>query len=243
MNIRIYNGIGVSKEGLIHTFNTLSQCSPKNYFISYISAEEIINGEWISNTNLLVIGGGADLHYKKYLDGKGNEQIQKFINEGGGILGICAGSYYCGSYVEFAKSSPKEILGNRELSIYKGTIVGPVLTEYYYNSDKGALAAKINLLIKSPYKETNIFYNGGGYFLNAENIPNTKIIANYHNNKAAIVLCNYGRGKAILSSVHFEYDPYIMKYSKLREEIIASLKVYNESRIFLVKYILDSLLI
>ena len=242
MYIKIYNGAGASKEGLLHTFKTLLDYASKDYLISYITPKEIIEGEWIYNTKLLVIGGGADLHYKKYLDGIGNQQIQQFFKKGGSLLGICAGAYYCGSRVEFAKDAKGQILGSRELSIYKDAVVGPALRKYYYNSDKGALAAKINLHEVSPCKQVKIFYNGGGYFANAANTPDARIIANYHDNRAAIVMCEYGLGKAILSGVHFEYDPYIMKYSPLREEIIDSLKEYNESRIVLTKYLLDKLL-
>ncbi|MDR0296902.1 MAG: biofilm PGA synthesis protein PgaB [Rickettsia sp.] len=238
-SIRIYNGVGTSKESLYHTFNTFVHYVSTKYHISYISAEEIIKGDWIDNTSLLIIPGGKDRCYAEYLNGKGNKQIQKYLMQGGSFLGICAGAYYSGAYLEFAKSSPIEVIGTRELAIYQGVVIGPALCKYYYNSNKGARAARIILNTPNLPKNSVIFYNGGGYFLNAQNIPDTKIVAHYEDFKIAIIMCKFGSGKAILSGVHFEYDPYLMRHSKLLDPIIDLLIKHNASRIMLVKHILN----
>jgi glutamine amidotransferase-like uncharacterized protein len=242
MHIKIYNGLGVSKESLKQTFLMLLDYAPRKYHVSYVSSEEIIEGRWIKETKLIVFPGGADIYYKQYLDGVGNKQIQKFLSEGGSFLGICAGAYYSGSYIEFAKSSSIEVIGERELSIYKNSVIGPALCKYYYNSYKGTKAVKIIPNVKGLYKDLCLFYNGGGYFLDAENMSGVKIIGNYQDSRAAIIECIYGKGKAILSGVHFEYNPYLMKPSKILTPIINSLKEYNESRISLVQSILNRLL-
>ena len=131
MIIRIYNGIGVSEASLKHAYHTF-QChvSPK-YSISYISPEEIIRGMWIQKTHLLVIPGGADQYYARALNGQGNNLIKRFVIQGGHFLGICAGSYYGGNYVEFAKSSNIEVTDKRALGLYNGTVRGPILCDYY----------------------------------------------------------------------------------------------------------------
>ncbi|MCC8483954.1 MAG: BPL-N domain-containing protein [Rickettsia endosymbiont of Labidopullus appendiculatus] len=242
-SIRIYNGLGTSKESLYHTFNSFIHYASTKYHISYISAEEIIRGDWIDNTSLLIIPGGKDRCYEKRLNGKGNKHIQNYLMQGGSFLGICAGAYYSGTYLEFAKSSPIEVVSTRELAIYQGGVIGPALCKYYYNSNKGARAARIILNTPNLPEDSMVFYNGGGYFLDAQNVANTKIIANYEDCKAAIIMCKFGSGRAILSGVHFEYDPYLMRYSKLLNPIIGSLIKHNKSRIMLVKHILNILFI
>jgi glutamine amidotransferase-like uncharacterized protein len=243
MTIRIYNGKGTSRNSLRHTFHTFSNYAPAKYQVSYISAEEIILGEWFDDTALLIIPGGADIHYCKYLNGKGNMQIRKYLMQGGSFLGICAGAYYGGSFIEFAKSSPIEVIGDRELAIYNGIVSGPALCKYYYNSNKGARAAGITFDITGGYSESVVFYNGGGYFVNAENTPDTKVIAHYQDCRASIIMRKFGGGRAILSGVHFEYNPYLMKSSKLLDPIIYLLKKHNESRDMLVQHIINMLII
>ncbi|WCR57262.1 MAG: hypothetical protein PG979_001319 [Rickettsia asembonensis] len=108
---------------------------------------------------------------------KGNDNIKNYLKNGGNFLGICAGSYYSGNYLEFTKGTNIEVIGERELKIFNGTVRGPLLAPYYYNSNKGARAAylKINPTLNLNIKYCYAFYNGGGYFVDAEN---TKDIEN-----------------------------------------------------------------
>ncbi|MFY9590047.1 BPL-N domain-containing protein [Rickettsia endosymbiont of Halotydeus destructor] len=238
MKIRIYNDLGVSKESIKHCLYTLKLLASKNYSIEYITAQEIIEGNWQKNTRLLVLPGGRDLCYVEKLQGKGDKQIQDYLMNGGNFLGICAGSYYSGNYLEFAKSTKIEVIGVRDLAIYKGLVKGPVLAPYYYNSNKGASAAYITIEANSglSIKDCHAFYNGGGYFVDAENVKNTEIIARYENFEAAIIKCTYGKGTAILSGIHFEYDPAIIK-RKYLSNIREILNNSNGQRIILLNYI------
>lgn len=131
------------------------------------------------------------------------------------FLGICAGSYYAGSYVEFAKGTSQEITGARELSFFKGKVIGPILKEYSYENDSGALAASIFWSQADFFKEKEpftLFYAGGGYFLDAHKMPNTTVLAHYALGEAypAIIECKVGCGLAVLSAAHFEYDPCLL---------------------------------
>ncbi|MBN1914661.1 MAG: hypothetical protein JW769_02085 [Parachlamydiales bacterium] len=79
----------------------------------------------------------------------------------------------------------------------------------------GARAAKVLWKDKTAFQENetfSLFYNGRGYFVDADKKDNIKILAVYDERKecAAIVECQVGLGKAILSGVHFEYDYKIL---------------------------------
>ncbi len=117
--------------------HNLKLYAPK-YEVDYITAQEIIGGKWVQNTLLLILLGGRDLYYVQKLQGKGNDNIKNYLKNGGNFLGICAGSYYSGNYLEFAKGTNIEVIGERELKIFNGTVRGPLLAPYYYNSNKGA---------------------------------------------------------------------------------------------------------
>ena len=134
------------------------------------------------------------MYYVQKLQGKGNARIQSYLKNGGYFLGICAGSYYSGNYLEFAKGTNIKVIGERELKIFNRAVRGLLLAPYYYNSHKGARAAylKINSKLKLNIKDGYIFYNGGGYFVDVENTKDTEIIANYEDSKPAIIRCAYG---------------------------------------------------
>lgn len=110
------------------------------------TAEEVIGGKLSEHCCLLVMPGGRDLPYVERLRGKGNEAISRFVENGGGYLGICAGAYYGCSAVQFAQGDPHlEVVGRRELSFFKGVSQGPVFAGFDYSTNEGAMAADIQL--------------------------------------------------------------------------------------------------
>ncbi|BBJ31455.1 hypothetical protein RAS_05640 [Rickettsia asiatica] len=107
---------------------------------------------------------------------------------------------------------------------------------------QGARAAylKINPTLNLNIKDWYAFYNGGRYFVDAENTKDTEIIASYEDNKPAIIKCTYGDGTAILSGVHLEYDHALMKNQSLNN-IRKILKAHDTERIKLLNYIFKNL--
>ncbi len=203
----IYNGPGVVEESFSHTHRALQNSLGNIFYIKPLSTQELIEGSWRHNAKLIAMPGGRDLPYVKYLAGKGNQQIKDFVACGGVYLGICAGSYYGSSYVEFDKGGPLEVVGDRELSFFEGKAIGPYLAPFDYHSNAGVRAAAIS----TPYSEIlHLYFNGGAYFENAALYSNVAVLANYDTTpekQAAIIEITYGKGKALLSGVHFEYDP------------------------------------
>ncbi len=245
--IYIYTGPGVSKTSLAQTENTMNVFLNSNYLIKHILPEQIIHDDWEKQTALLIIPGGADIPYMHALNGEGNQKIKAYVKNGGVFLGICAGGYYGGNFVDFAKDSDLEVLGERELSFFPGIVKGPVLGRYDYKSESGAKAAKViwkNSLQFQKNSHFTVYYNGGGAFIDADKKNNTTILAYYdtEGEEAAIIECQVGSGKAILSGVHFEYDPNLMDIGdKYLKQIIPTLKSENSQRIQLIHYLLERL--
>lgn len=227
--IYVYNDKGVSQKSLEQTISTFHKLL-KNYPVKTINAQQVKEGSWSKNAILFVMPGGFDLPYVKKLNGIGNEIIKNYVINGGSFIGICAGSYYASSYVEFDKNGTLEILGNRELGFFKGNAVGPVLAPYDYKTQSGSRAAMIHTNLPNA-KKIRVFYNGGGFFKNAENYPNTSVVATYNNKLPAIILINYSKGRVLLSGVHFEYDPYLLNSkNEYIKQIISPLLKHNVSR-------------
>jgi glutamine amidotransferase-like uncharacterized protein len=241
--VYIYAGPGVSKSSLAQIKNTLNFILQPNYQILEIFPEQILHDDWETHTALLIIPGGADIPYARALDGIGNQKIRSYVENGGSFLGICAGGYYGGEFVEFAINTDLEVQGKRELGFFPGIVRGPVLAPYDYQSESGARAAQIRWTNQGFPKNTvfSVYFNGGGYFVDATEKKLVSVLASYDIEEefAAIVECQVGSGKAILSGVHFEYDPDILDSTNdYLIPIIATLKNDNKNRIELVRHLL-----
>ena len=81
-----------------------------SFHIKTISAKELKLGLWTEDAALFIMPGGADIPYTRKLNGKGNQIIKNYLANGGKYLGICAGSYYGSSSIEFAAGTKTEVI-------------------------------------------------------------------------------------------------------------------------------------
>lgn len=228
--IYIYNDDGVSAESFSQTFETFNHFFAHKYLVNALDTKQIKLNQWQENAALFIIPGGADIPYTRKLNGLGNQNIKQFVQNGGAYLGLCAGAYYGSASIEFDKGGPLEVIGDRELKLFAGKAIGPILGPYDYKTQKGSRAATLRTIFPhTPH--TSVYYNGGGYFEHAERFPQTKVLAYYQNKLPAIILVGYGKGQAVLSGVHFEYDPYKLDLSnQYLRNIIPHLIAENTSR-------------
>jgi len=224
------NDCGASEECISWTISSLTQCLEdmkqngccSDYLIDTITASQLLLGDWRCSTKLFIMPGGKDLPYVEALAGKGNEMIREFVISGGAYLGLCAGGYYGASEVEFEINNPDlRVCGSRELHFFPGKARGTILPGFQYKSDKGAhsvsIAINSNETIASILNNSTIsvYYNGGCEFVpmkgsNEKQVYN--VIAHYQNcdnceTGYAVVSCNHGNGRVVLSGVHIEADP------------------------------------
>ena len=255
-NILIYSGPGVGPKSLANTVTMIKQLTGSNYTILTVGPETIIDQAWINNTALLIMPGGADKPYLEKLAGQGNANIRNYVNNGGKFLGICAGAYYSADRIEFAKGDKDlEVVGDRELKFFPGLITGPTYAGFDYrgtNANNGARAAKLYWQDTKSLNITDkftVFYNGGGSFIAADKYSNVTVLALYGielrntlKAEAAIVECVVGKGKAILTGVHFEWDPCTLDTSyKQLLDMQPILIEENSNRLGLAKHLLERL--
>ncbi|KAF9115590.1 biotin holocarboxylase synthetase [Mortierella sp. AM989] len=223
MNILVYSGDGASRASVIHTINSLRSLVGQHYDVMKIDDNGLLAEPWEDSTSLLVIPGGRDLPYVRDLSGPTNDKIRNYVHSGGKFFGICAGAYYASDRVNFECGSPLEVQGLRDLKFFPGECRGAVYPGFVYGSEAGARSAGIrlnrDLFAKDQFgfNETKVYFNGGGYFVDAEKYPGTQILAWYSGEpceiipdtktpKAAMIACQVGQGLAVLTGVHPEYD-------------------------------------
>lgn len=185
----------------------------QKYHIVLVKKDLFQRTDWKKDTHLVIFPGGRDIPYHNALKGTGNDNIRDFVEKGGSFLGICAGGYYGSANIEFEQNGPLEIIAERELKFFPGIARGPAygLRKFNYKSKKGAQIAKLNFVPPFISFQTTAYYNGGCAFLGAEKYNNVSILARYadiEEQPAAIVKCNVGNGRAVLSGVHPEYSVY-----------------------------------
>ncbi|KAL6890649.1 biotin-protein ligase [Trichoderma evansii] len=259
LNILVHTGTGTTAESVRHCMYTLRRLLSPNYAIIPINETAILKEPWAQTCALLVFPGGADLGYCRVFNGEGNRRISEFVRRGGAYLGLCAGGYYGSSRCEFeVGNKPLEVVGNRELGFFPGTCRGGAFKGFEYKSEKGARAATIKVEKQSLKEkipgEFAVYYNGGGVYvdMNATGGRKVEVLASYSDDldvdggeqKAAVVLCHVGEGKAILSGPHPEFapanlnpQPEIPGYSELVHRITAD----DRSRISFLKACLSEL--
>lgn len=173
----------------------------------------------------MIFPGGRDLPYQQALQGSYNQSIVEFVQGGGKFLGICAGAYFGSQSIVFERGGPLEIIQDRELVFFPGVAEGPIygLGKFAYDSPSGVQMAKLRL--PAITKTISAYYNGGCAFIGAADKQGIEVLAHYSDiegNPAAVIKARPGKGIAILSGVHPEYDssdpmlfPYILKQLEL----------------------------
>ncbi|AUI67042.1 MULTISPECIES: BPL-N domain-containing protein [Glaesserella] len=181
-----------------------------------IKAPDIIAGK-LAHCQMLIIPGGADRPYCAKLNGLGNQQIQQFVQDGGFYLGICAGAYYATKQIEFT-GKDYSVFEQRELAFFDGIAVGslPDLTNQQYYGETADSKAFTTLTFDDD-NQSAFYYHGGPTFL-SESTSIDNVFAWYSGDRPAIVYGNYGKGKFLLSGVHFElqapiYQQYVVKHT------------------------------
>ena len=242
--VLVYSDEGVDQLGLSKTLSTLrSALSPSLYEIKTIDAAGLKMGLCRKNCSLLVIPGGRDLPYLAKLGKEGMATVKNYVLNGGSYLGICAGAYFASGFVEFQKGGPLEVLGERHLQFFSGKAIGPAIDKdaFCYSSPLGARAARIS------YKEDDlsVYYNGGCYFADGLKHPDIQVISRYlevDGHPPAIISCAVGKGRAVLSGVHFEFSSDSFgSDSALIQKVILGILPYESKRLELVREILSFL--
>lgn len=205
--------------------------------IHTISSQDIINDKLSESIGIgvLVMPGGADLPYCQKLDGQGNDNIRQFISAGNIYIGICAGGYYGAGDIQFSGQRYEngckksyEINGPRELAFFSGTAIGSMATLTHGQLYDETVASKAMITLNyANGQQDKVYYHGGAYFeadnnavngagFNADNNVDFNVLATYDDGKNAVISGNFGKGKYLLSGVHFElctdvYERYAVK--------------------------------
>ena len=90
LHVGVFDGNGAGAVSVIETIEALK--IDKGIEPYPISAAEIMNGK-LDQTDVLIFPGGSGSKQLNNLGRRGQEKVKRFVREGKGLIGICAGAY------------------------------------------------------------------------------------------------------------------------------------------------------
>ena len=213
VDVAYYNGDGAwsISETILSNMTEWMGCS-----FTTVRGQDIQDG-CLDDYDVLMWPGG---HYPAYWDEVGLEgkaEIQEFVSEGGGYLGICAGAYYAADYMvwmdDAAYPPPDYKVEGDELNLdlFPGVAHGPIF-EIADRPDPGWAMTEINIVDQThPITESmpnpmTMLYAGGPYLEPYDN-ASVSILGEYDiTGTAAIVACAYEEGRVFLIGPHGEIE-------------------------------------
>ena len=142
----------------------------------------------LEHFDFLIVPGGYTPEYMPALGETGKEAIRKFVGEGGGYVGICAGAYIAPERVEV----PGEPLGLGIIGIENIRKSGTGMRKIYL---------KEHPITRGLGKELEIYYQNGPEIVAGDNVEE---VAAYESGKLAVVAASFGEGKVVCFSPHPE---------------------------------------
>src|SRR6478609_5197526 len=90
IRVAVFSDAGVTKAGI----KQVEDCLPESqgFKVKTINAKQIRDGA-LKNFDVLIHGGGTASKQGETLGEKGRDALKKFVDGGGGFIGICAGAY------------------------------------------------------------------------------------------------------------------------------------------------------
>ncbi|MBU0799833.1 MAG: hypothetical protein KKA05_02410 [Alphaproteobacteria bacterium] len=162
-----------------------------------------------------VLPGASDADYDTKLGADNIAALRMFVHDGGRFLGICAGAFYACREIEWYSWDADRQKNKRpgiDFFNYRAhgpirPLLAPTDTQTAHDRSLSHVAiADLGWHDGTRTRQAHVMYWGGPHFDGTPD-ANTHIIARFNNvagNPPAIVMREYGKGRALISSVHPE---------------------------------------
>jgi glutamine amidotransferase-like uncharacterized protein len=226
IRVALFDDKGSAGKGVPNVSNQLGKIS--DIKLTELDGDQISNGS-LKDFDVVIFTGGRAGEQATSLGEKGREEVRKFVQQGGGYVGICAGAYLACSGGNMlgilnAKSAPKWRRGKGMVKI-EVTPLGEQST---------SLPAKIQ----------EVLYNNGPILTpdQREDLPKFETLAFYRTemskmgatkgamvNTPAIVSGSCGKGRVMISGPHPEQTAGMEKFVERAVKWVAGKENPKES--------------
>ncbi|TWT34419.1 BPL-N domain-containing protein [Blastopirellula retiformator] len=182
--------------------------TPENGFeTTILTPEDIQSGDLKPEFDVLIMPGGSAGRQAEHLGEEGREKIRRYVHDGGGYVGICAGAYLSTTYKPWS-------LGLVNAKVWD--------LEHWA---RGTGMVKLNLthsgrnILQTSTDQVEVYYGQGPMLVPGENrdMPGYEILASYATEVAkkgapvgamtdmhAVIRTMYGNGRVMAYSPHPE---------------------------------------
>ena len=206
--VLIYNDEGVDRECFNETLRSINRSSiAEQVQVEAVNGTALNSTSWDERCLVFVVPGGRSTPYYELMRQSGMQRVCDYVSSGGAYLGLCAGGYFGCSRTEFELGGPLEIVRNDGLGFLAGKATGPAINagEFCYESYAGSELTVVTLH-DLPHDRVRLYYCGGAGFHPADS-DEVEVLARYEeceDSPIAILKGIYGKGRFILSGIHFE---------------------------------------
>jgi hypothetical protein len=189
--------------------NLLRFLTPKSGFECVrVSPEEIRNGV-LEDFDVLIVPGGSGSKQSRMLEERGCDEVRRYVKNGGGYVGICAGSYLASSHYDWSL----------------GLINARVWDRVHWARGKGTVTLGVTEpgrdVLGLPSATVDVHYAQGPLLVpdNRPDLPGYQVLARFDSEVAlkgaqdgamagthAIIRSKFGRGRVICFSPHPEVE-------------------------------------
>lgn len=255
MVVLIYQGdnnVGVASDDIESLKRHLQSIVP-HVHIKMVDCNQVKPNTWNGRT-VFVLPGGICTIWDKQLNPETLESLKTFFQDGGDVLGICAGAFFGAKQSIYTIGQQVIETSGKRLSCFPGIAIGPLLSDnhctLYETPQTDFQTLQFNAqVIKIRWEEDRsegwVLINGGGYFDSSQtDQTNYDVIARYIEDQngnaipkeksAAIISGKVGKGVYVLSFVHLECDAQDIPVEALRNAKASREKIEAVDKIFVV---------
>jgi len=175
-----------------------------NCTVALVNAD-YINNKGLDDFSILCIPGGNMYQYAQDISSRGMENIENFIRNGGGYIGICGGAYFASEKVVWQGVR----LPMTPLGVFPGTAEGPIneIIPYpNYTMCKVNIVDSMHPITQSEPDSVWMLYYWGPVLIPNKDV-NVTILGKYdRGNQPMILAFDYGLGKVFLIGTHPEIE-------------------------------------
>lgn len=224
---RVRGGVTQFLEDTLQRYcNDLKHHSGIELEIQYLTPQQIIQGI-LNNSNIIGLflpGTTAGQYYYDELGDKGYDAIRTFLENGGTVIGICAGAYTMGCEVNYHNHERNFFKIDKTMKIIRARMEGQIDALLPNNRQLGGLSdadtASITVHAGNSIHRGKLLYWGGPLIIpyyNEQLTPLATFDGIVDKNGApalAAVSKTFGQGTAIALSVHAEISGRALKTLK-----------------------------
>lgn len=206
VRVAIYDHSGGSANGPKNLMRILIPDS--GFAANVVTPQEIRDGA-LKDYDVLIMPGGSGSKQSAMLEQKGRDNVKKYVESGGGYVGICAGSYLASSHYPWSL----------------GIINAKVWDRSHWARGTGSVELELSSsgsdVLKSERKVLDCYYGQGPLLVpdNQPDMPGYEVLATYGSEIAekgapigamvgthAIIRSKYGNGRVMCFSPHPEKE-------------------------------------